>query len=229
MRLTERRNDTDTPRVEEQDWSGLERFGGVALVAAAILGIVILGMLLPLAGGLPSDAEHLLDKAASRAWLIHLVAVLYVLLDLCLVGALPALYVALRSVNRTWPLVAGLVAAVALMADINSGLWVYALPDLGNASVAATTAARAGYTASGQLLYSYIYGSETRFYVSLLSLAVSIFSLTMLRGEFNRGVAYLGILLGLAGVVLGLIGFIPVVVLLSLWFLPTGIKLYRLG
>ncbi|HKA50376.1 MAG TPA: hypothetical protein VKK19_12375 [Candidatus Dormibacteraeota bacterium] len=146
-----------------------------------------------------------------------------------LVGALPALYVALRSVNRTWPLVAGLVAAVALMADINSGLWVYALPDLGNASVAATTAARAGYTASGQLLYSYIYGSETRFYVSLLSLAVSIFSLTMLRGEFNRGVAYLGILLGLAGVVLGLIGFIPVVVLLSLWFLPTGIKLYRLG
>jgi len=71
-----------------------------------------------------------------------------------LVGALPALYVALRSVNRTWPLVAGLVAAVALMADINSGLWVYALPDLGNASVAATTAARAGYTASGQLLYS---------------------------------------------------------------------------
>jgi len=29
--------------------------------------------------------------------------------------------------------------------------------------------------------------------------------------------------------VLGLIGFIPVVVLLSLWFLPTGIKLYRLG
>ena len=67
-------------------------------------------------------------------------------------------------------------------------------------------------------------------HVALVSLAILLCSLLMLKGHFfKKPTALFGIVLGGAVVVGGLLGFVPVALLWSLWFLATGIQLFRLG
>jgi hypothetical protein len=69
----------------------------------------------------------------------------------------------------------------------------------------------------------------------LTPVGILILSFVMLRGVFHKGVAYLGIATGAIGTVsealrplLGL-GYIGYGLLLPIWFLAVGWKLYRLG
>jgi len=62
-----------------------------------------------------------------------------------------------------------------------------------------------------------------------MSLAILIFSVVMTMGVFKKFTAYLGMTIGLVGVTGGLLGFIPIAVLLAFWFVASGIELYSVG
>jgi hypothetical protein len=96
------------PADPRSGWSELLRIGGVARVAAGVLSVALLAIVVTVADGAPPrDAARVVDLLVRHGRLIEAVAVIYLVVDLCLVVALPALYVALRPVNRTWPLLAG--------------------------------------------------------------------------------------------------------------------------
>ena len=214
--------------MEQNPWKELFRIGGVALVIAGLLYLGLLVILVS-AGGTPAGSAELLSKVASVPFAMKTVGVIFLVGELCLVGAFPALYLALKQVNRVWPLIGTACALVALMFDLPSGLLVYSLPGLGGAAVSAPKATQPTYEALGDLVYRYLYQAETPLHVALVSLGILMCSLVMLQGRFNKPTALFGIVLGGVGVVGGLLGFVPVALLWSLWFLATGVQLFRLG
>jgi hypothetical protein len=138
------------------------------------------------------------------------------------------LYAALAPVDRTWPLLAGLLAGVGLLADVTGGLWVYALPAFG-AAYASAGPLQPAYAGTRDLLYQYIWGAETRLYAALLAAAIVLNSAVMCRGGWERRTAGLGVALGLAGIPLALLGIVVIAIIFAAWFVPTGVSLLRLS
>jgi hypothetical protein len=214
--------------MQTTSWRGLFRIGGVALIVAGISYLILIPLLM-IAGGLPVSSKQLLSVLASQGLLIQSVMVIFIIKDLSALLAFPVLLIAFREVNRTWPLVATVLASVALILDIISSLVVYSLPSFSLAYLAAATPAQPAYLLAADLIFKYIWKIETPFMVILLSLAAASVSVVMLKGLFSRPTAYLGLVLGVIGVVGGLLGYIQPILLLSLWYLATGIQLYRLN
>jgi len=214
--------------MEQHAWKGLFRIAGVALALAGLLYLALLVILVS-AGGTPVSPVEFLRRLAAAPRVTQSVGVVFLVGELCLLGAFPALYLALMRVNRVWSLIGTACAFVALMFDLFSGLLVSALPGLASALISAPRATQPTYEVLGEMVYRYLYQAETPLHVALVSLGILICSLVMLKGRFNKPTAFLGIVLGGAGVGGGLLGFVPVALLWSLWFLATGIQLFRLG
>ena len=100
--------------------------------------------------------------------------------------------------------------------------------------VAATTAAqRAAFATAAESLIAV--SNAVNAAGILTAISMLILSLVMLKGVFHKGVAYLGIVTGVLGIVseafrdiLGP-GYYVYGLLLPIWFLAVGWKLYRLG
>jgi hypothetical protein len=149
-----------------------------------------------------------------------------------------ALYMALKHLNKSYAALGALVGiaseGIALAyssspPSLNTGL-VY----LSDHYVAATTAAqRADLAAAAEGLIAM--SNAVNAAGILTALGILILSLVMLKGVFHKGVAYLGILTGTLGIVSEALrdmlgpGYIVYGLLLPLWFLAVGWKLYRLG
>ncbi len=214
--------------MEQHSWKPFFRLGGVALVIAGLLYLGLLVILVS-AGGTPAGPTELLRRLAAAPLVTQSVGLLFLVGELCLLVAFLALFLALKEVNRAWSLIGTACALVALLFDLLSGLQVSALPGLGSAMVSAPRASQPIYEILGGLVYRYLYQAETPLHVALVSLAILLYSLLMLKGRFKKPTAYFGIVLGGASMIGGLLGFVPVVLLWSLWFLATGMQLYRLS
>lgn len=197
-----------------------------------IAGLLYLALvvILFLVGGLPTSGGALLHSIASKTALMQSTMILFIVIDLCLLtAAFPALFLALKDLNRAWPLIAMVLASVALLLDIIEGLVVYSLPAFANSYVAAPATRQPTYVIIADQLYRYIWTIQSPFEVILLSLAVLIFSLVMLKGLFQKFTAIGGMVLGVIGIVGGFLGLIEPLLLLLFWHLATGVQLYRLG
>jgi hypothetical protein len=215
--------------VEGELWKGSFRLGGIAWLVAGVLYLALLGFSF-MVGGEPATSRELLSQLASNAYTIRNVGVIFLLLELCLSVAFPILYIALQAKDKVWPLIATVFASTALLFDFISGLLMSSiLPRLGPAYFSAPPAAQPAYEVVAELAYGYIWKVETPFHVALLSLAILIFSWVMRKGVFSKRTAYIGIAIGAVGIMGGLLGFFPIALLWPLWFLPTGVQLYRLG
>jgi hypothetical protein len=213
--------------MEQHPWKELFRIAGVALVIAGLLYLGLLVILVS-AGGTPAGPTEFLRRLASAPGVTKTVGIVFLVGELCLLGAFPALFLALKELNKAWSLIGTACALVALLFDLLSGLLVYALPGLGSALVSAPKASQPTYQVLGDLVYRYLYQAETPLHVVLVSLAILLLSLAMLQGRSRKPTALFGIVLGGAGVVGGLLGFIPVALLWSFWFLTIGVHLSRL-
>lgn len=215
--------------MEQYSWKELFRIGGAAQVTAGLLYIALL-VILTQVGGLPTNGAALLHSIASKTVLMQTTMILFIVIDLCLLtAAFPALFLALKEINRAWPLIATMFASVALLLDIIEGLVVYSLPAFATSYLAAPGTVQPVYGIIADQLYRYIWTIQSPFEVILLSLSVLIFSVVMLKGLFNRLTAVGGIVLGAIGIVGGFLGLIEPLLLLLLWHLAAGIQLYRLG
>ncbi len=97
-------------------------------------------------------------------------------------------------------------------------------------TAATTDAQRAAYVAAAAALQASRFSNLEEL---CFSVAPIIAGLVMLKGVFNKGVAYLGIAVGILGLVqiIPSLNFIIIVVVLlyAVWFLTVGSKLYKLG
>lgn len=222
----------------DPSWRGLYRAGGISAALFVVLVIVPLVLIFttpqpPLSGGAATLQYIALHKPI---YLIELVS--FVGLSVPAMVVFLALYVALKHLNKSYAAIGALlgtaseVIALAYNSSppsLNGGL-VY----LSDHYVAATTAAqRAAFATAAEGLIAV--SNAVNAAGILTAIGILIISLVMLKGVFPKGVAYLGIVTGALGIVSEALrdilgpGYFVYGLLLPIWFLAVGWKLYRLG
>lgn len=219
-------------------WRSLYRVGSIAAALFVLLVIIPLVLLVavpqpPLEGG-----AAILQYIASHrtVYLVELMS--FVGLSLPAMVVFLALYVALRHLSRS---IAALGALIGIASEVIALAFNSSPPSLSSGLLylsdhymAATTAVqRTTYATAAEGLAALSNGISSAGILTALS--ILIFSLIMLKGVFQRNIAFLGIVTGVLGLiseplrdVLGP-GYAVYGLLLPTWFAMVGWKLYQLG
>ena len=157
-----------------------------------------------------------------------------------LIPTLLALYVTLRRVSASFTAIATVLffVGIAMYFATNTLFSMLALSD--QYAAATTDAQRSLTLAAGQALLTMFYVSAFQESYVIVSVALLIISIVMLRGAvFTKATAYVGILANASAigtVLVGQFALVPSailafmsVVLLALWFLFIGRRLLQLG
>jgi len=222
----------------DPSWRSLYRAGGVSAALYIVLILIPLVLLTTTPQPSLSGGAATLQYIASHkpVYLIELVS--FVGLSLPAMVVFLALYMSLKQLNKSYAALGTIVAiaseVIALAYNssppsLNTGL-LY----LSDHYVAATTAAqRAAEATAAEGLIAV--SNAVNAAGILTALGILILSLVMLKGVFPKGVAYLGIVTGALGIASEALrdmigpGYFVYGLLLPLWFLAVGWKLYRLG
>jgi hypothetical protein len=219
--------------------SGFYRLGGLSAILLAVGYIAIIPLYL-IAGPPPSGGEPRLQYLAGKAMLWWLILAISVLTDLLFIPLALSLYLALKGLNRNAMLIAVALMTLFVVLDLAVTWTNYgALLTLSSGYAGATTGQRATYVAAAGYSSSVLSSGVAAVYTIMVpSLAILIVGLVMLKGVFHKGVAYLAVVTGAAGI-LSVVGsflttaFNVAVVLTSalttIWILAVGIRLFRLG
>jgi hypothetical protein len=228
----------ETETSPDRTWRGLYQAGGISAALYIVLGIivpVVILMTMPLPPS--SGGVAILQFIASNRLGYIIEQVLFSAPSVFAMVVFLALYMALKHLNKSYAAIAALVAIVsqvlALASPVTGG-GALSLVYLSDQYVAATTAAqRAAFAsaAEGFIALNTIVGAGG----ILFAIGILIISIVMLKGVFNKGIAYLGMVTGAVGIIsealrnmLG-IGYMVYWVLFVIWFIAIGWKLYRLG
>jgi hypothetical protein len=226
----------------DPSWRGLYRAGGVSAVLFVVLTFavpIVLGFITPLppsAGGAATLASGVttLQYIASHRSVFILNQVLFFGPGILAIVAFLALYMALKHLNKSYAAIGAVVAITSQVLYLFTFSIVFGLVYLSDLYVAATTAAQrtALATTADGLIAQYNTVSAAGI---LFNIGILIISLVMLKGVFHKGVAYLGIVTGVLGIIsealrpiLG-VGYAVYGVLFLIWLIAVGWKLYRLG
>jgi hypothetical protein len=231
--------DRVTVDARDRDSQALYRAGGISAVVLG-LSYLLITALYALAGAPPSQGgEAWLKYLDGRALAWWGIAGLSVLTDLLFVPVAVALYVALKSLNRNGMLAgAGLLGPFVLLDLAVTWPNFAALITLSGDYAAATDdAQRAAYAAAASYPSAVVRSSLLAFYaIGVPALGILMIGLVMLKGRFGRGAPYLGVLIGILGIVavvgpflwkpLGAV-VILTAVLTTVWVLLVGYRLLR--
>ena len=225
---------TDRP---DPAWRQLYWAGGIAafLATAAYIVALVLDFTVPAAP--ESGGAAMLEYIAAHRTVYMLEQVLWLAPSVLLMVVFLALWVAVKDLNRSYAAIGGVlgIASWAItLAYPATGGGAPALVYLSDRYMAAATAAERGAFAAAA--EGFIAQNTIPTAIGVLeTIAILILALVMLKGVFHRGVAYLGIATGAAGIVseslkpvLGA-GYIVYGLLLFVWLVAIGWELYRLG
>jgi hypothetical protein len=233
-----RRSSGEASASPDPSWRGLYWVGGVSAARYVVLIIIPLVLLNttplpPLSGGAAT-----LQYIASHKLVYIIELVSFVGLSLPAKVVFLAFYVALKHLNKSYAALGALVGiaseVIALAYNssppsLNTGL-LY----LSDQYVAATTAAqRAAFATGAEGLIAV--SNAVNAAGILTAIGILILSLVMLKGVFHKGVAYLGIATGAIGIISEALrpivgpGYYIYGLLLPIWFVAVGWKLYRLA
>ena len=222
----------------DPSWRGLYRAGSVSAALFVVLVIVPLVLIFTTSQPPISGGAATLQYIASHKFVYLTELVSFVGLSVPAMVVFLALYAALKHLNKSYAALGALLGIASEVAaltynsspqSLNSGL-LY----LSDQYMAATTAAQriALATAAEGLI---AVANAVAAAGILTAIGILIISLVMLKGVFHKGVAYLGIVTGVLGIIseplrpiLGL-GYAVYGLLLPIWFIAVGWKLYRLG
>ena len=222
----------------DPSWRGLYRAGGVSAALYIVLGLIAPVVLLFTMPQQPSSGgAATLQYIASNRFGYIIEQVLFSVPSILAMIVFLALYAALKHLNKSY-------AAIGAIVAIASQLPAWAYPATGGGAlglvylsdqyVAATTAAQRAAFATAAEGFIALNAVVTAGGI-LFGIGILIISLVMLKGVFQRSIAYLGIVTGALGIVsealrnmLGF-GYLVYWVLFVIWFLAVGWKLYRLG
>ena len=236
----------ETVVASDPSWRGLYRVGGVSAVLVGVLFLVAI-VLLPITPQAPSSGGvAMLQFIASNRSIYVLEQVLGIAPVFLAIVALLALYIALKHLNKSHAAIGALVAIVSQLlplAYMTFGSLVY----LSDQYAAATTDAQRTVFATASESFMAVNNAVSAAGVDPIltagAIGILVISLVMLKGVFHKGVAYLGIVTGVLGIISALgiiirplanppplgIGYIFYAVLNTIWFVAVGSKLYKLG
>ncbi len=216
-------------------WRRLYRLGGISSLVVGTL--YIIGLLSLLFLGLPpSDGDAYFRFLAGNKLLFRTLIGIFALATFLQIPIILALYTVLSGVNRTLMLIATALFGLFIVLDLGvNTVNLYAQVLLTDKYMTATgDAQRVAYIAAADLAREAVSVG-----ITLLDLVISVgailIGLTMLRGVFGKGIAYLSISSGIVGIgatvaVPGLgVGFLISLIAAVIWFLAVGSKLYKLG
>jgi hypothetical protein len=221
----------------DPSWRELYRAGGVASMVFVALIAVALALELttprPPASGGAATLEHI----ARHRTMYILKQALWLGPSVCAIVVFLSLYVALRRLNRSYAAIGatvGIASWALTLAWPATGGGAPSLVYLSDQYAKATTAEQRGALAAAAEGFLAQNAIPTPAGI-LTPVGILILSVVMLRGVFHRGVAYLGIATGALGTVSESLrpvlgpGYLGYGLLLPVWFLAVGWKLYRLG
>jgi hypothetical protein len=206
--------------------SRLARAGGFAFLVAGV-GYAGLMAVLFSTGGEPSNLIELIDKLAEHASAIRIVGLSFLVVELSMLVGFVSLMSILMPVNRTWSIIGGILALIGLAFDLPSSFIVFDLPNLAVSYSFTTGDTRSADRALIEFFYQYVWMIETPAHVAVVSLAILILSLVVLRSPSRHIIGYIGLVIGATGLIGGALGFIPAAMTWIIWFFPTGASLVR--
>jgi hypothetical protein len=216
-----------------RDWRGLCKAGGACLLIDALISIVLIP--LQLSFGQARSASDVLVLIATQNFLFRSTVGLEAITPVFFAPAILALYVSLRRPKGAYAVVATALFSLAIVLAMVASVLFYSISSMGSEYLAATSEAQhTAYLVTGELAWG---AASTAFSAAsfLFALAVFVIGVAMLAGAFGRAAAYLSMIYG----ILGIIGSVPIAVLVPLafvsdiilipWLLVIGYKLYKTG
>jgi hypothetical protein len=226
-----------TVNVVDPDGKWLYRVGGISALVIGIAYIIIFPLFAHVGGAPSSDGEVWLKYLEGKTTVWWAILGLCVLTDFLFVPVALSLYLALRRVNRNAMLVATAFVGLFVVLDLAVTWTNYAslLTLSGLHSAATNDVQRAAYVAAANYA-SAVLASRTEVFYSIVDLSVGILMIgfVMLQGKgiFSKTTAYLGLAVGIFGIV-STAGFFVIIitnaVLTTVWVLFVGYRLFRLG
>ena len=219
----------------DADGTWLYRVGGICALLLG-LGYVVTIPLYAHVGAPPSGGgEVWLSYLAGKTAMWWVILGLSVLTDLLYIPVALALYLALRGVSKNAMLVATAFVGLFVVLDL-AVTWANfaSLISLSGTYAAATTdAQRTGIVAAANYPSAVLASRlEVVYAIGILSFAILMIGLVMLKGLFGKVTAYVAVLTGISGIV-SIAGVSAAViinaVLATIWVLLVGLRLYRLG
>ena len=219
-------------------WRELYRVGGISAFLYIVLLIIPVVLIFTTRQPPSSDGAAILQYIASNKGIYITELVLFLAPSVLAMVVFLALYMALKHLNKSLAAIGALIAiasqAIGLAYNSSPQSLNGALIILSNQYTEATTAIqKAAYAAAAESLVAMANAVSAS--GILFSIGILVISLAMLRGVFNRGVAYLGVATGTIAVfseifrpVIGA-GYIVFFILEVIWFIAVGWKLFRLG
>lgn len=222
----------------EEKW--LYRVGGIAAFILVIGWFLTFPLYAAGGGPEPLGAEARLLHYAGRESAWWAILWLMVFTDLLYVGIVLALYQSLKKIGQSMMLL--FIACKGLFFALDLGLlWPNhaALFNLSRLYAAAVSEAQRAAIVSAALAPSAVLDSLLPGVYSIVipSLGTLFVSLVMLKGVFSKRTAYLGLAVGVTGIVafadpfMGAWGKVHIVnaLLATIWFLLVGWRLYKFG
>lgn len=225
----------------EQGAKWTYRVGGISALALAIGYIVIIPLYLAAGAPPPSEGEAWLKYAAGKTSVWWAIVGLSVLTDLLFIPVAWALYLALRGVSRNAMQLGTALVVLFVVLDL-AVTWpnIATLITLTDSYAAATIdVQRAAYVAAATYATAVLKTALAGVYsIVTLSVGILLIGLVMLRANFSRTAAYLGVATGILGIVSVagplLVGGLSAIVIVAsalttAWVVFVGYRLYRLS
>lgn len=228
------------PNAVDRDGSWLYRTGGISALALGTAYIVIIALYVRI-GPPPSGVEARLAYLAGNTTAWSGILGLSVLTDFLFVPVAVSLFTALKEVNRNIMLLATACVLLFVVLDLTITWTNYAaLITLSGRYAKAVNEAQRSAIIIAADYPSLVLESSLLFVYNTAVLAVGILmtGFVMLNGIFGKSIAYLGLAIGIFGVVSVVGSFFTSIlnatiiftsVLTTVWVLLVGYRLYRLG
>jgi len=216
----------------DSSWKRLYKAGGASLALAGVLLLAALVAFLTGPQTFGAGGESVLKSIASNRSGYVISEGLFGFSSILLVPGILALYVSVKDLEKSYALL-GVVILLFSLTQLVLSTSAGSLLALSDKYVAATTdAQRATFSAASEAVNPM--GVSAGPFMG--GIGIIIISIVMLKGVFHKGVGYLGIATGLVllSTVVGLGFLVPglfiiFAVLLAVWSIAVGSKLYRLG
>jgi len=235
--LQVRRSAAETKTAPDPSWRGLYRAGGISAILFVVLLLVAIVIVVVAPPPLNADGATMLQYIASHKVLYIIEQVLWLAPSVFAAVVFLALFLALKHLNKSYAALgtlAGFVSWVLGLAIPTTGGGAPVLVYLSDQYMTAATAAQ--HTAFATAAEVFIAQNNITSAAGILApVGILIISLVMLKGVFPKGVAYLGIVTGVLGIVSEALrpiigpGYFVYGLLLPTWFLVVGWKFYRLA
>lgn len=234
------------PNNRDPSWRSLYKAGGVCGILTGVLLIISMVLLFTTPQAPNSGGAAILQYIASNK-LVYIIEQVLGIAPLFLeIIALMAIYIVIRNLNKSYAAIGSVLAIISqsiVLAYITFGGLVY-LSD--NYMTATTDAQRTAFATAAEwpvAVNNAVSAAGIDPIMTACAIGILVISLVMLKGIFHKGIAYLGLLTGIVGIIsaLGIIirplsvppplgmGYLLYSFFLTTWFVAVGIKLYRLG